>query len=566
MGQARRSDAIYDGRRFFKVRTRPKVRRFASLDTEDDTKGKVLLAVFHDGEQARVFRSPEPALEFLFNLSLRQKLILTAHNLEYDLCNLFQGRLRLLDWHFFGGRLMSATLPGTRITFWDSLNHSYHSPLSKLGESLGIPKTKSDYGWTKGRVLTDRDIEYCVQDARIVVDYMNAQQELYQGIGAEMKTTTPATALDFWRRNYLDGSIASLTDSTRAFFKRAYYGGRVEIFRMKNHGRIHYVDINSLYPYAMQGPYPDIDALVPAGKYGVVDAIVAVPGSCDIPPLPVRHNGKLVFPVGRFRGQWCSCELEYAQSLGVVVELVYGRLGSESLTYPFREYVGRCYDARLGSKSPLERTMWKLLMNSLYGKFGTTGNAQRLVDPESIPVSERTGREFLVGDLMCVDEETEPPMYANILWAAWTTALARIQLHKALISISEQGGIPLYCDTDSVIYKAPRRKPLVPIGKKLGAWKLEAEIEEFEAKCPKVYRFVTKDGVTVKAKGVPRDVQELFFSKGRAGYRKPLRMREAARRGKIPNLWIDTEKSLQSTYDKRILLPSGDSLPLALSM
>lgn len=568
-----RNDEIYDGRRFFKVRTRPRLRRFASFDTEDDTRGKVLLVVFHDGDSSRVFRDTESALEFLFNLSLRRTLILSAHNLEYDLCNLFQGRLRLLDWHFFGGRLMSAKLVGTHITFWDSMHHSYHSPLSKLGESIGFEKIESSYGWTKGRALTDRDIEYCVRDAEIVVKYMNAQQDLYSSIGAEMKTTTPATALDFWRRNYLDGSVASLTDGARGFFKRAYYGGRVEIFRMKDHGRIHYVDINSLYPHAMQSPYPDVDALVLGGEHGVVDATVEVPETHSIPALPVRYNGKLIFPVGVFRGTWCTCELSYARGLGVRLRHVHKRLGASTMVYPFLDYVTSCYSSRLASKSPLEKTMWKLLMNSLYGKFGTTGNAQRLVDPESIPLGKRTGREFMVGDLMCVDEETEPPMYANILWAAWTTALARIQLHKALMSVVKQGGTPLYCDTDSIFYRSPVEKPLVPIGKALGQWKLEDLVTHFEAKAPKVYKYRSlkllpfpHQGPTVKAKGVPRDVQALFFNEGSAGYRKPLRMREAARRGKIPNLWIDTEKSLQSAYDKRIVLANGDSLPLALEM
>lgn len=523
-----------------------------------------MLVAFHDGERARVFRSLEKALEFLYNLSLRRTLHLVAHHLEYDLCNLFQGRMRLLDWRFFGSRLISAKLKGTRITLWDSLNHSYHSPLSALGASLGYDKLDSDYGWTRGEALTDQDVEYCIRDTEIVVRYMNAQQALYQRIGAEMRTTTPATALDFWRRNYLDGSIASLSEPTRRFFKRGYYGGRVEIFRMKDHGRIHYVDINSLYPHAMENSFPDCDSLIRDGPNGMVEATVEVPERTHIPSLPTRHGGKLVFPVGVFRGVWCTCELEYAQQCGVRVRQTHAQIGSSNMVYPFRDYVRRCYTARLASKSPLERTQWKFLMNSLYGKFGTTGKCQRLVDPESIPAEKRTGREFLVGDLAVVDEESDAPAYANIIWSAWTTALARITLHKALMSITKQGGVPLYCDTDSVIYHAPRKSPLVRIGKALGEWKVEAYVTEFEARAPKVYRYVTKEGATVKAKGVPRDVQALFFSEGSAPYRKPLRMREAARRGSLPNIWIDTEKHLRSTYDKRTILANGDSLPLAL--
>ncbi len=561
------SVSIYEGHRFFPLDSQPRVKKFASFDTEDDTRGNVLLTTFHDGEVPRVYKKTTQALEFLYNLSLAKPLYLVAHNLEYDLCNLFKGRLRCLEWRFFGGSLMSAKITGTRITCWDSMNHSYHSPLSKLGESIGYPKIESDYGWTRGLKLTDKDIEYAVRDVEIVQRYMEAQQELYSAIGAEMKTTTPATALDFWRRRFLKESIAAVSKPVRRFFKQGYYGGRVEIFTMKAKGPITYVDINSLYPSVMQCNYPDIDNLKRDGRFGMAEATVDIPQS-HVPPLPVRARGKLLFPVGRVRGVWCTCELEYAVTCGVHVLHVHNLIGSRGTVRPFADYVTKCYASRLESKSPLERTMWKLLMNSLYGKFGTDGKAQKLVDPETVPNSERTGREFFIGDLLCVDVETEPAAYANILWAAWTTALARIRLHRSIQDCLRHGSEPLYCDTDSLIFKSPRRKgrySFLKLGKKLGEWKVEAEIKEFEALAPKVYQFETEDGITTKAKGVPRDVQERFFSEHTANYRKPLRMREAARRGLDANLWVSTKKTLKSSYDKRTILAHGKTCPPVLS-
>lgn len=555
--------AIYTGERFFPVHGKPSRKRFVSFDTEDDSRGNTLLVVFYDGESFRVFRDTEPALEMLYNLSLPKKLYLTAHNLEYDLVNLFRGRLGAVEWRFFGSRLMSAKILGTNLMCWDSLNHSYHSPLAKLGDAVGLEKLDSDLGWTKGKRLTARDVEYCTRDTEIAWRYVDMMQVIYLALGAEMRSTTPATALDYWRRGFMDEAISAVTPTTRRFFKSAYYGGRVEAFRMRHAGRIEYHDVNSLYPTVMLERYPDVNDLRAGGKHGVIEATVQVP-PMYLPPLPHRSEfGKLLFPTGTVRGSWCSVELDYAVSCGVRILKVHKRIGARGFVWPFRSYVEDCYRRRSEAKSGLENTIYKLLMNSLYGKFGTDGKAQRLVDPESIPPSKRTGREFLVGDLMCVDVETEPPLYANILWAAWTTALARIRLHRGLLATA-RAGIPLYCDTDSIIWANPKRKKPLSVGKGLGEWKLESRITHFETKGPKCYQYTSKDGKTTKVKGVPRGSAEEFFKNRSASFRKPLRMREAARRGMIPNLWVDMRKSLQSPYDKRIILPNGDTRPHSL--
>jgi hypothetical protein len=76
-----------------------------------------------------------------------------------------------------------------------------------------------------------------------------------------------------------------------------------------------------------------------------------------------------------------------------------------------------------------------------------------------------------------------------------------------------------------------------------------------------VYQYETADGLITRAKGVPRDVQESFYADSAATYRKPLRMREAARRGLSPNLWVDTKKTLKTEYDKRTILANGKTCP-----
>lgn len=561
---------IYDGRRFYPIKAKPRPKQFASFDTEDDSRGKLLFVCFHSSETAMGFRDRNTALEFLYNLAPKKPLYLVAHNLEYDLVNLFRGRFGALEWNFFGGRLISARARDTRLVFWDSLNHSYHNPLSKLGDVVGLEKLESAHPWTNGAPFTKADERYCVRDAEIVVKYMRAVQEMYLQEGAECKSTTPATTMDLWRRCYLQEAIPALTKSTTRWFRGAYYGGRVEIFRLKAKSRIQYHDVNSLYPSVMLGPYPDLMSLEDGGEHGVIEATVDVP-DMSIPPLPMRADGRLVFPIGRFRGRWCSCELDYAVSLGATVLIAHENLGSANLVYPFKKFIEVFYQKRMAADSELENTTCKFLMNSLYGKFGTRGNIEKLVDPDTV---ELDGTETYVGDLVCIPVEREPPAYANVLWAAWTTALARIRLHKMLVSLLKLGHEPLYCDTDSVFFQT-RPGTIVPgTGPGLGEWKLVERILEFEARAPKVYSYTTSKGKEVRAKGVPRVAHddkgkpyfpaETFFNGGTAKWAKPLKMREAEVQGLMPNFWIEAKKSLKTTYQRRTILKSGKTVPLVI--
>jgi DNA polymerase type B, organellar and viral len=67
-----------------------------------------------------------------------------------------------------------------------------------------------------------------------------------------------------------------------------------------------------------------------------------------------------------------SEELKYAQSLGYTILPVSGYL-FEKMDSPFHSYVNNLYECRLGAKKAGNKSMvfvYKMLMNSLYGRFG----------------------------------------------------------------------------------------------------------------------------------------------------------------------------------------------------
>jgi len=105
--------------------------------------------------------------------------------------------------------------------------------------------------------------------------------------------------------------------------------------------------------------------------FGFIDAYVVCPEDIqDNPFLPYKgKDSTLIFGTGAFRGVYFSEELKYAKSIGYEVFLIRGYLG-EGL---FNSYITELYDKRLNAKKEGNDGLsyvYKILMNSLYGRFG----------------------------------------------------------------------------------------------------------------------------------------------------------------------------------------------------
>jgi len=372
-----------------------------------------------------------------------------------------------------------------------------------------------------------------------------------------------------WARQYAELPLPVVSEQVRLWFRRAYYGGRVEVFRYgKQSGNFSYIDVNSLYPSVMVGEYPRLWDLRIGGKHGIAHCRVKAPAGITYPALPYRDGeGKISFPAGRWEGYYCTNELEYARSLGYEIKII-DVVGSDHMSLPFAGYVSDLYAKRKKSKGS-EKTFLKLLLNSLYGKFGTVGGDVKEIKPIAkckgayIPVDATAGATF---------RQSPPPKYGNILWAAWTTAAARIVLHKAIMRTVKAGGTPLYCDTDSLIISGPCPFKDSP---ELGDWKLEETLSTFQAKGPKFYHYKVKGGGNVyKAKGVKRTKAKDLFQTGKASFERPLRLRECMVRkegvtidgkllegGELANCWITQTKHDLKPEPRRNVLPGGLTSP-----
>lgn len=502
-------------------------------------------------------------------------------------------------------------------TFLDSLKLLPMS-LAEAGKALGLGGKLDMSLHTDER--SDLWEEYNEKDCRLLYEILEKTHELVEEkLGGEVGITTPSTSMKLFRRKYLGQGRApsqiprhlhfasckktSCRGCAHAWVRLGYYGGRTEIHRMRGQ-RLRYYDLNSSYPASMMMDMPagnkvETTTYEPS-RYeklytGFVECTVYIPPECEIPPLPFRaDSGKLLFPTGVFSGVWSTEELallDHPRVKGWVVSTVrcvwYRRVSV------FVDMVQDLYAYRDKSRSDYDEglsTLAKLILNSLYGKFGMKEERESIV---ILPRGEKPprGAKPAGGDTACgvwYATKVSSPSYVIPQIAAHITALARVRLWKVMCNALDLGGLLYYCDTDSVITDVE-----LPTGNALGELKDEhpGETLEMEFLQPKVYTAVKptpfskvhlptcttpKCGgcshVKVTMKGLPkRERTPTNMLKLRAGgavsFKRLEKVRSLARKGfHTSPVMVKVSKSIVSAYDKRIVLPDGGTRAIVLGL
>jgi len=304
--------------------------------------------------------------------------------------------------------------------------------------------------------------------------------------------------------------------------KESYTGGSTDMY--VPHGvNIHGYDINSLYPHSMaNNPMPVNNIKYFEGNidlnqyFGFFYVEVEAPDNLNIPVLQIHHNNKTVSPLGKFTGWFFSPELINAINLfGYKIKIIKGY--SFDKANIFKGYVNELYQMRLTyPKSNPMNYIAKILMNSLYGRFGLNP-----LLPETQFIAKDMLEDFIstceITDLIEFDDkiliqyidqvnlenfdnDSEPGVISNIAIASAITGYSRITMSLIKKYCLDHGIIILYSDTDSVFTDKPLPDYLV--GNKLGQWKLEGLYKEAVFIAPKVYALIEINGKEiVKCKG-----------------------------------------------------------------
>jgi len=268
--------------------------------------------------------------------------------------------------------LAKLTWLGPKVTFMDSYLLVPMS-LRRMGEMFGVGEKEmwdhesTQNPWEMGEKLTAFK-EYQRTDCILLSKAIRSLcEELGMYFGVMPSISISTTAVKAFDKFFYSLDQISSNEYAEQFIREAIYGGRNEVY--KRYGEnINVYDINSMYVSCYDVPIPignlrwikgDLD------RGSLIEATVKVPTDLYIGPLPLHYQGKLVFPVGEFKGWWDARELRNAvENFGVDIS-IRRQLCAEELPVlkEFGEFMGRL------RFTPLRR-FWKIFGLSISGKFG----------------------------------------------------------------------------------------------------------------------------------------------------------------------------------------------------
>jgi hypothetical protein len=410
-------------------------------------------------------------------------LYLFAHNLAFDLPVLDAfGQLPARGWTLKRACIESPPVilkwvrAGQSLIALDTLNW-WRTSLSALGESIGIPKL----AFPSAVALQAEWDTYCRRDVEVIrhacLRWWGFLRE--NNLGGFAPTLAGQSMRTFRHKFMSHRILIDDHEPALAIARSALYGGRVECFRIgtiKN--TVYHYDVTSMYPAVMQGNlYPTIlrgfSKLV-----STRDVSVAMESFCcvaevtlhtEVPRYPLRVDGRLCFPVGTFRTTLTSPEIAPALALGHITEV--HALALYDRAPIFDEFVQWFYAHRCDAKSAGDDVgawLYKILLNSLYGKFGQRGEHWESAGTVSdvgarswTDVDAETGvvtRMRALGGLLqrCLRDHEARDSHPAI--AAHVTAYARERLWYFLELAGREN--VLYCDTDSLLVTEAGKQPL----------------------------------------------------------------------------------------------------------
>lgn len=332
--------------------------------------------------------------------------------------------------------------------------------------------------------------------------------------------TLAGAAVKFWTKNF-NGPIERTGPAFFNTFAPFYYGGRVECFRkgiIDEPFKVY--DINSAYPFAMTHDHPagpDYFAgrELPGDDEDVRASFIEIETEAR-GIFPIRPKNEMSFPNDGARRVFRVTGHEY------IAARELDRLGAARVlscyTFPervnFTGYVNHFYELRAKTeKGSAENIFAKLLMNSLYGKYGANPSKYKeymIISEDMEQAAHEAGYDIecaLTEDKMIAAKPLaeESQRFYNVATAASITGFVRAMLARALSGAAEI----IYCDTDCIVAK--HGGALDVDAKRLGAWDLEADCARGAVAGKKLYAFKTTAGKWKTAsKGVRLSPDQIF--------------------------------------------------------
>lgn len=371
----------------------------------------------------------------------------------------------------------------------DSMALWPHS-LKKLAQTFSpeIPKLNVDI--INFDPQNPEHITYAKRDVQILLTALPRLFTLLQKhFGVTPSATTAGTSMRAWQKTIPKGQYfnSSKYDEKELFIREGYYGGLVFLTSNSVHHNCITYDRNSSYPASMLKygvPYgePAYTTEYEDDHPGIYRCRVTAPDDLIVPILPARNiRGAMRWYRGSFDTVVTTQELQFAAKHGYVIEEIYEGYYFSGMCFPFNDFIGHCRDLRNEFKNQPIEILAKLNQNSLYGKFCSRRERNRVVTirdgiEDTIPLDDY--------GYWYVKKELDDEMKCLPQWGVFITANSRLALLEQVYTIGPENVI--YGDTDSITIKAGNEHGL-DVGSEYGQWKREKVWKTFRAIAPKVY-------------------------------------------------------------------------------
>ena len=420
-----------------------------------------------------------------------------------------------------------------KVTIYDSLKILNFS-VEQIAKDFDLPIRKLDLDYTKkrevGHVLTSDEIDYIRNDVEIMsraLDYMFKTDLKKMTIGGDALYDYKKMISSF--THYFPVLPYEIDSDIR----QSYRGGFTylnDCYKGATLGRGWVLDVNSLYPSVMYNEIlPFGEPLFFDGEY-VPDKLYPLYVQSISVSFELKEN---MIPTIQLKNNTNFIPTEYVTSSnGDIVDLVLTNVdlelfkkhyNIEYINYNggwkfkgirglFKDYIDKWTTVKIESKKQNNFAMYrisKLMLNSLYGKFGLNPNIR-----SKYPELQDSG----IITYKFYEKELREPVY--IPMAAFITSYARyktITTSQSIKSYSiENYGVDyyIYSDTDSIhtlFTDTELLKEFVDIDDyRLGAWKLESEFIKGKYLRAKSYIEMAPDGkLNCTVAGLPKNVGHL---------------------------------------------------------
>lgn len=396
--------------------------------------------------------------------------------------------------------------------------------ISDIGKLVGIEKLNEthDYNEIKNyhsiEELPEEEIKYITNDVRIMVELIKYLQE--KGV----KGITISTSA---YKNWLQGKYSLCKNQMKKdpneeiveIVRKSYRGGITKVnqkYAGLEFNDVISFDVNSLYPSVMyENPMPVGEGKIYKSiEEGMKDNRHLFIVVAFVQYAKVR-TGQHTF-IGNTSGFSYARKYIYDDELQNkmlylwldefnLFKLIYDAqyeilkvVGWKKANYVFNDYIDRWYKVKENAKNDVERSLAKLMLNSLYGKFGMNDNRVTKIPVE---IDEKIIYHTMKNNTTYYYKEV----------ASYITSKARCKLASFM---NRCGDNFLYCDTDSVYYighEIPELFKDVVDQKKLGYWKYEGHYTRFKALKAKCYLKQLDDGtIERRIAGCPKECAELI--------------------------------------------------------